>query len=311
MSGCENYMENISALVDGELSADKADALRAHLETCPDCARLYDIMSGISGELSGLEVAPPPELLSGVMEAVSPLTNSHRPSADGEESGKAGSSRRFAFGRFTALAACFAVILLAAVRFGPALRPAGSGDPMSQNAQAAPTYAPAAEAPGTARDEYFEYDTGAADGAEGGYGESSAESERAAAPEEAPALEAELYGIAEDTAEFSGNFTASLKTMIAAEIYSSERGETLTVTDAKTLESLAAILAWSEDGDENGNVPSGEPQFLITVTTDTGGSCTVSVWAVDGELRCASDSGGAYYVAKGGVDELTALSLGK
>ena len=42
MSNCMHYQQQISQLLDGELPAEQAQTLRAHLRTCPDCRRVYD-----------------------------------------------------------------------------------------------------------------------------------------------------------------------------------------------------------------------------------------------------------------------------
>ena len=42
MSACERYEADLSALLDGELDAERETALRAHMADCPDCQALYD-----------------------------------------------------------------------------------------------------------------------------------------------------------------------------------------------------------------------------------------------------------------------------
>lgn len=48
MSSCEQYQELISRLADGDLSQKEEKDLRAHMETCPDCAMLFQAFSAIS-----------------------------------------------------------------------------------------------------------------------------------------------------------------------------------------------------------------------------------------------------------------------
>lgn len=116
MADCEKYIEQISALVDGELDPRQEAELRAHIGSCPDCRRVYDAFSAISGAL-GEELAEPPEMLAkGVMFKIK------------VSQGK-GAGRRFSFGRFTAIAACFAVIIFAAARFMPFLGAGNSAPP--------------------------------------------------------------------------------------------------------------------------------------------------------------------------------------
>jgi hypothetical protein len=103
MNGCENYIEQISALLDGELSPEQEAVLRTHIEGCADCRRVYDAFQGISGALSEELVKPPETLARGVMYKI--------------ERQKKG-AKRYMIGRFTAIAACFALILFGAAHFG-------------------------------------------------------------------------------------------------------------------------------------------------------------------------------------------------
>ena len=103
MGDCEKNIENISALADGELTdSEKSDA-SGHIASCPDCRRVYDAFTGIS-EAVRTDTEPVPEGLSrGVMYAVG--KGRTRP-------------KTFTFGRFTALAACLAVILFCGAKYG-------------------------------------------------------------------------------------------------------------------------------------------------------------------------------------------------
>ena len=59
MSQCEIYQELISRMVDGDLSAREEADLARHIETCPDCAALFQAFSAISGQIGeDLEEAP-------------------------------------------------------------------------------------------------------------------------------------------------------------------------------------------------------------------------------------------------------------
>ena len=59
MSQCENYQELISRMVDGDLSAREEADLARHIETCPDCAALFQAFSAISSQIGeDLEEAP-------------------------------------------------------------------------------------------------------------------------------------------------------------------------------------------------------------------------------------------------------------
>lgn len=95
----------ISAGVDGELSEEDSAALHAHLDACPDCRRVYDAFQCIGDAVRDDLVEPPELLAKGVMHKVRSMERGDSP-------------RRFAFGKFTALAACLAVVLFAAGQFG-------------------------------------------------------------------------------------------------------------------------------------------------------------------------------------------------
>ena len=102
MSDCARYRELISLLLDGELTAEQESSLRTHIKTCAECKRAYEAFSGLSKAISE-DMAEPPEMLAkGVMFKI---RNRKK-------------HRRFAYGKFTALAACLAVILFSAAKFG-------------------------------------------------------------------------------------------------------------------------------------------------------------------------------------------------
>ena len=66
MSACEHYEADISALLDGELDAGEEKALRAHMETCPDCRALYETFSLLHADAQ----EPPADLTMRIMGAV-------------------------------------------------------------------------------------------------------------------------------------------------------------------------------------------------------------------------------------------------
>ncbi len=103
MNGCEDYIEQISALLDGELPHEQETELRTHIESCADCQCVYDAFRGISQALSENLVQPPETLASGVMFKL-------------KRQKKGG--KHFVIGRVTAAAACFVLILFGAVHFG-------------------------------------------------------------------------------------------------------------------------------------------------------------------------------------------------
>ena len=71
MAYCEDYIELISAALDGVLSPAEQEKLTAHLSTCRECQKLYDDLAALRSAMSGLPpVSVPPELKERIMDAV-------------------------------------------------------------------------------------------------------------------------------------------------------------------------------------------------------------------------------------------------
>ncbi len=70
MSGCEEYRELISCLLDGELNEEESSALAEHLEHCGECRTMYEAFTGISKSISENMVEVPEELHENIMAAV-------------------------------------------------------------------------------------------------------------------------------------------------------------------------------------------------------------------------------------------------
>ena len=69
MLDCDQALELISAKLDGELAADEASRLDAHLKTCPGCRALLSDLQAIHGAMPGpLDV--PADLSARIMEQV-------------------------------------------------------------------------------------------------------------------------------------------------------------------------------------------------------------------------------------------------
>lgn len=113
MKPCEYYEELIGAALDGEISAEENEELRAHLDTCENCRNFYDAMKAISGTDEQLPEAPE-HFTENVMARV-------RQTAAPEEKPvkkKAGITRLAT--RYGALAAAAAVAIWAGVHFSGA-----------------------------------------------------------------------------------------------------------------------------------------------------------------------------------------------
>jgi hypothetical protein len=61
--------EEVMAYLDGELSADRASGVAAHLRECAECAELADQMRGVSIHLANWSVEPTPASLASGLEA--------------------------------------------------------------------------------------------------------------------------------------------------------------------------------------------------------------------------------------------------
>lgn len=71
MNSCEPYRQAISLSLDGMLSREEEDALRAHLEQCPDCRADYALLQAASEALREEgETQAPPQLLPQVMDEI-------------------------------------------------------------------------------------------------------------------------------------------------------------------------------------------------------------------------------------------------
>lgn len=70
MQACDKYREMISAMIDGELSNEELDELKAHLDICPECEQAYAMFSLLHEETANLDVEVPEELSSRVMQSV-------------------------------------------------------------------------------------------------------------------------------------------------------------------------------------------------------------------------------------------------
>lgn len=101
MSDCSKFLELISAMVDGELDVVQESELRTHIEHCGECKKVYETFKGISDALADDLVEPPETLTKEIMHKIN-LEKRNK--------------RNFIFGRFTAAAACLALILLGAWR---------------------------------------------------------------------------------------------------------------------------------------------------------------------------------------------------
>ena len=92
-------------MVDGALDEGQEAELRAHMETCPSCKGLYEVFSGLSQAMSEELATPPESLVQGIMFKISIEEQKKR-------------KKHSHIGSYAAVAACLALILVGASRFG-------------------------------------------------------------------------------------------------------------------------------------------------------------------------------------------------
>lgn len=132
------YKELLSALLDGELNERERAEVMAHLETCEDCRTYLAELSILRDALGEPEDVPVPEdFAAGVMARLH------------EEKQPRPAKKAGAWHKWGALAACAAIVVLAAATVPNALRmgssrdaAGGSGTPMAAPATAAPVAPP-------------------------------------------------------------------------------------------------------------------------------------------------------------------------
>lgn len=102
MSECLKFQELISSAVDNEISSADKQALEAHLAQCESCRRVYDAFSAISGAAAESLAEVPENFKENTMSLV--MSEASRPKG----------VKRFLnlYGRYTALAAVLAVIII-------------------------------------------------------------------------------------------------------------------------------------------------------------------------------------------------------
>lgn len=124
---CDKYLELMSAALDGELSAEERRELDSHLAVCPDCAQLYQNLSGQTAVMRELDCEVPADLKERIM---SNLPKQEQPA----KQGKVIHWKRWAP---VAAAACLALVV--------ALVP--KGGIRANKASAPDAYAPTADTP--------------------------------------------------------------------------------------------------------------------------------------------------------------------
>lgn len=104
MAECEKYIEQISALVDAELSDEEEAAVLEHIAECQDCHAVYESFCEIVKCMPQITVEPPSKLKDSIMHNIRAEEKARKP--------------RPSVFRYVGLAAVFALVMLAALNGG-------------------------------------------------------------------------------------------------------------------------------------------------------------------------------------------------
>ena len=125
MTNCIKYQEMLSAYLDGALSAEEAEELDAHLQSCENCRALLEIYKAMHDSYCAEEPMmeePPEELLSGVMSRIHKMEDISSPVPAGKiPQTKAASSHKKTWRNvaitFGSLAACLVLVMFSFSHF--------------------------------------------------------------------------------------------------------------------------------------------------------------------------------------------------
>ena len=151
MAECEKYIEQISALIDAELSDAEEAAVLEHIAECPGCRALYETFCEISRCIPQISVEPPSNLTDSIMQKIN------------AEAKKARKPMRSLY-KIAGLAAVFALVIFAALNGGrvaapdsreaPAVRVEAQDESTPKiSLMATPNYAGSAEAADSSNNE--------------------------------------------------------------------------------------------------------------------------------------------------------------
>lgn len=279
MRDCEKYRELISRMIDSELNADELSELHAHLDECEECRMVSAAFSDISETLSEGLAEAPEALLTGVMSEISSRRSPYR-------------RRHFNVGYIAAMAACLALIVFSAARYGGTLFGLDNYD---YSASTAETFgAPPMEIPEPDSEEEGMTINRAADDAAGteknGEGATATGQDTGASDPEISNEAADESDSAppEQSADDSfhsllGESSIPLLMMTSAEVYS---GEDLlkTFIDGDDLKRLSELLSVTGPSGEAGG--DSEPTYSVVAVFPDSSKSVVDIWVTDGLVIC-------------------------
>lgn len=278
---CEQVQEQISSMLDGELSEEERAFVMEHLTACPECRRVYEAFSSISDSLHILEDVPD-GFTEDVMRHIHTETSAPKP------------RRRLA--GFLAMAACFALVLLAGHGFLP-----------SNNADKAASIS------------NYDTDMPAMDAADLPAPEAN-DSEN---PEETEDLLAQAQLMSYDNAIIYQNSyiefeTSSSQVNSAAgnSAVEADENESGSITDkqfrnangaansvnAAALDEVLSVAATAVYGSFDGGA-----DYTVLFLDTNGNACSLDVWVDGDRLYCEDDSTNTAYYAAGTYAQLLEL----
>ena len=237
MKYCENFAALLDPFVDGELSPDEMARVQAHLDGCPACRAYADDALAIRASFPDAEDTPVPD---GFAESV--MARIRAEAASQAEAAPQKKTSRPWLKALTSLAACCAIVLLAAPMFSH-----------GSKTEAAPAEAPAAAAASTERAMGFANTAEEAPAEESREDLASSELYDAAPAPSAADSGATVYCTEADTTSWL-TLTAEEAGSLLADVTPVEETETELRYELTSLELENLLTALSEAG----IVPSGE-----------------------------------------------------
>lgn len=273
---CEQVQEQISSMLDGELSEEERAFVMEHLTACPECRRVYEAFSSISDSLHILEDVP-----DGFTEDV--MRHIHTETSTPKH------GRRLA--GFLAMAACFALVLLAGHGFlsGNKTENAASisnydTDMTTMDAADFPAPEAASNDPEETEDiltqaQLMGYDSAII------YQNSYVESEIYSSATGGSAVEADENGSSPVTNKRLLNTNGAANSVNAA-----------------ALDEVLSVAATAVYGSFDGGA-----DYTVLFLDANGNSCSLDVWVDGDRLYCEDDSTNTAYYAAGTYTQLLEL----
>ena len=110
MTNCTKYEELISSAIDKELSFAEEAELLDHIAQCPSCKKVYETYKEVFSSFEDVMEEPPVELKNNIMSAIKDSGAVYTPTTKTAPL-KAKKSKKNAWVKFAAIAACFVLIV--------------------------------------------------------------------------------------------------------------------------------------------------------------------------------------------------------